>query len=249
MKLKKITLLSFLLVKMKNYGITELGDTMYELALSILKRISYYGYDAYIVGGYPRDRYRGVESTDIDICTNLPLSKIQELFEVLETHFASSIIVVEGIQFEITAFRRDSDYEKHRFPKTVELVNQLEIDLERRDFIMNTLCIDQYGHYIDLLGAKQDIDDKIIRIVGNTQKKLCEDVLRMLRAIRFATTLDFTLDEEIKKVILAYGYLLKYLSKARIQKELTLILHSPNKEKGIALLRELKIDSVIEMGL
>lgn len=220
---------------------------MYETVLSILKVISEQGYQAYIVGGYPRDRYRGYESEDIDICTNIPFSLLEKLFVVEKTNFASSVIKVDGMKFEITAFRKDSNYQNYRFPKTIELVDQLEIDLKRRDFIMNTLCIDQYGQYIDLMGARNDIDHKIIRVVGNTEKKLCEDVLRMLRAVRFATVLDFELDEEIKNVILEHGYLLKHLSKKRIQEELTKILTSSNREKGMMLLKKLKLDDFIHI--
>lgn len=236
-----------MLVEYEICDITEIGDTMYETALSILKKISEHGYEAYIVGGYPRDKYRGYEVTDIDICTNIPLALLEKLFTVEKTNFASSVILIDNMKFEVTAFRRDSNYERHRFPKTIELVNHLEIDLERRDFIMNTLCINQYGEYVDLLGARNDIDSKIIRVVGNTKEKLCEDVLRMLRAIRFATILDFRLDEEIKMVILENRYLLKHLSKRKIEEEMNKIRTSSNKEKGITLLKELKIDEVIQI--
>lgn len=220
---------------------------MYETGLAILKKISDKGYEAYIVGGYPRDKYRGYTSSDIDICTNIPLSLLKELFPVEKTNFASSVILIDSMKFEVTAFRKDSNYENYRFPKTIELVNELEIDLERRDFIMNTLCINQYGEYVDLLGARNDIDDKVIRVVGNTKEKLCEDVLRMLRAIRFATILDFRLDEEVKKVILENRHLLKHLSKRKIEEEMNKILTSSNKEKGIILLKELKIHEVIQI--
>lgn len=220
---------------------------MYETALSILKKISEHGYEAYIVGGYPRDKYRGYESYDIDICTNIPLALLKDLFTVEKTNFASSVICIDGMKFEVTAFRKDSNYEKHRFPKTVELVDELTVDLERRDFIINTLCINQYGQYIDHLGARNDIDSKMIRVVGNTEEKLCEDVLRMLRAIRFATILDFKLDDEIKKVIFENRHLLKHLSKRKVEEEINKILTSSNKETGIALLKELKVDEVIEI--
>lgn len=172
----------------------------------ILQKLEEAGYQAYVVGGYPRDLYRNVESTDIDICTN---AKPQEIVSCLKKYdkilesFGS--VWVNGIQ--ITTFRKDISYKGH-YPKVV-FVDNLKEDLLRRDFVMNTLCLDKNGEYIDYLGARDDIDKKIIRAVGNPDFKIKEDPLRILRAIRFSLVLGFTIADDLKQAMKKYNYLVE----------------------------------------
>ncbi len=176
---------------------------MYETAIKLLNKINELGYDSYIVGGYPRDKYMGIISEDIDICTNMTPDVMKKYFEVTHSFekYGSMRILYYGYTFEVTTFRKDGEYKDKRRPETVEFVSTLEEDLKRRDFIMNTLCIDKDGNYLDLLGARKDIDNKIIRVVGNTNKKLSEDPLRIIRALRFTVDFDFCLDDDIKNFI------------------------------------------------
>ena len=109
------------------------------------------------------------------------------------------------------------------------------------------MCIDKDGKQIDLIGAKQDLDNKIIRTVGNPKQSLKEDALRILRAIRFAATLNFTIEPKLKTYIKKYGYLLKKISKDRKKDELDLIFSSPNKAYGIELLIDLKLTEHLEI--
>ncbi len=217
---------------------------MFETAIRLLEKISSYGYVAYMVGGYPRDLYLKRTFTDIDICTDATPMELHKIFsEVVTTNseYGSVTIVFEKTKFEITTFRKEIKYKDHRRPEKIEYVDTLEEDIKRRDFTINTLCIDKNGQQVDLIGAKQDLDNKIIRTVGNPKISLKDDALRILRAIRFATTLNFTLETKLKTYIRKYGYLLKKLSKDRKKEELDLIFSSPNKAYGVQLLIDLKL--------
>lgn len=215
---------------------------MYETARSILNMICEAGYEAYIVGGYPRDRYLGLESTDFDLCTNAPQALLERLFTVKKTTFASSIIDVNGKAFQITLFRRDGTYKHHRFPEKITLVDDLKTDLQRRDFVINTLCINAAGEEVDLLGARSDLDQRIIRVVGNADQKMEEDALRILRAIRFATVLDFTLDSELQKAMMNHRHLVSQLSKHRQQLEIAKIRGSRHTNRGKQLLQQFHLE-------
>lgn len=218
----------------------------------VLNELIINGYEAYLVGGYCRDLYMGKESTDYDICTNAKPKEIKEIFNkniVPSESYGCVTLFVDKKRFEITTYRKDINYFNNRFPVSLKYVKKLKIDLNRRDFIMNTLCMDINGNYIDLLGARQDIDNKIIRVVGDTDKKIKEDSLRILRAVRFATTLDFELDNKLKESIIDNAHLVKKLSYERKKKELDKIFSSSNKEKGIKLLKELKLDKYLDIDL
>lgn len=223
---------------------------MYNLALEILKEINKNNYEAYIIGGYPRDLYLGIDNLDIDICTNAKYEDLINIFkdyEIINRGFGSVILKYKDNEFEITTFRKEYEYEKNRFPKKIEFVNTLEEDLKRRDFVINTLCMDSNGDYVDILNAKDDLDNKIIRCVGNSDKKIEEDILRSLRAIRFATILNFKLDDNLKGSIKKYSHLITNLSNKRIQEEMNKIINSDNKEYGLLLIKELEIDKYINI--
>lgn len=192
---------------------------MYETALQILKEIHDLGYEAYIVGGYPRDLYINRINSDIDICSNINEELLKDSFEIISNNqFGNFIIKKKTFNFEITLFRKDK-YLDNRYP-IITYVKTLEEDLKRRDFIMNTLCINYNGEYVDLLGARKDIEQKIIRIVGNIEQKITEDPLRIIRAIRFSVDLDFKIESNLVHFIQNNGFLIQKLSKKRIEKEI-----------------------------
>lgn len=224
---------------------------MFESSLKLLNRISEFGYEAYIVGGYPRDLKLNRKTTDVDICTDATPMELINIFPEAEadnSEYGSIILTFEKIKFEITTFRKEIEYSGHRKPSKIEYIDSLDEDLWRRDFTINTLCIDKHGHEIDLLGANKDIEAKIINMVGDPKIKLKEDALRILRAIRFATVLDFELSHNLKCYIKKYANLLKKLSYDRKKEELDLIFSSPNKEKGIKLLCDLKLIDALEIS-
>ena len=194
---------------------------MYNTALSILKEINSTGYIAYIVGGYVRDYLLGINSSDIDITTSATPDIIASLYDVVEdnSRFGSLKIKKNNYIFEITTFRKELEY-NNRFPK-IEFTDSLIEDLKRRDFTINTICMDENESIIDLMGGIEDIEKKTIRSIGDVDIKLTEDPLRILRAIRFMGYLDFTLDESLKNSIIKNKELVKTLSKRRIDSELS----------------------------
>ena len=223
---------------------------MLEESLKLLKKITDHSYKAYIVGGFVRDYILGIESNDIDINTNATPKQIREIFEdgcLPSEDYGSVTVMYKGIRFEITTFRKELTYINNRKPVEIEYINNLYEDLIRRDFTINTLCMDQDGNIIDMLEGKKDIDDKIIRTVGDAYSKFEEDALRILRAIRFATILDFKLSEEVVDGIKKTKNLLHNLSYYRKKEELDKIFTSPNYKNGIKLLLELGLDEELEI--
>lgn len=223
---------------------------MLESSLELIKKISEYGYEAYIVGGYPRDLKLGRVTKDIDICTDATPMDLVNMFENVEainSEYGSIIVIFDKIRFEITTFRKEIGSVGNRKPAKIIYIDNLNEDLERRDFTINTLCIDKLGREIDLMGAIKDIESKTIRMVGDPKIRLKEDSLRILRAVRFATVLDFDIDNNLKNYIKKYAHLLKRLSYDRKKEELDRIFASNNKEKGIKLLCELKLIDALEI--
>ena len=221
---------------------------MYNKAISVLKIFVSHGYEAYIVGGYPRDNLLGRKTIDIDICTNATPKDIIEIFDnvnVSDIKYGFVSIIYKNARFDVTTFRKDIKYEDNRKPIQVKYIDDLKKDLLRRDFTINTMCIDSEGNLIDLLDAKKDLDMHIIKTVGNPRYRLKEDSLRILRAIRFAAILDFNIEQKTQYFIKKYGYLVKKLSVNRKREELDKILTCLNKERGRELLIKFGIDKYL----
>lgn len=211
-------------------------------AIEILNRIEDNGYEAYIVGGYVRDHLLGIESTDIDICTNARVKDLLEIFKdlnVSSNDYGAVKFITNKAKIDITTYRRDLRYNGSRRQVEIEYVDNLIDDINRRDFTMNTLCMSKEGNIIDLLNGKEDIDKKIIRCVGNIEDRLHEDPLRMLRAVRFATYLDFKIEENLYNELKKNKELINQLSMERIKEEISKILVSKNAIKGLDYLRRL----------
>ncbi len=215
---------------------------MYETALNILNIIENNGYKAYIVGGYPRDKYLGIESTDIDICTNAKVADLELLFNDIDTkykNYGNCIVHMNNYNFEITTFRKEK-YLTNRNDVEIDFIDSLNEDLIRRDFTINALCIDKDGKYIDILNSINDLDNKTIRLIGNVDR-LKDDPLRILRAIRFSGNLNFKLDNYLIEGINKYGYLIANLSNNKIKEEINKM-----NSNGISLLKQYNLDKYIE---
>jgi tRNA nucleotidyltransferase (CCA-adding enzyme) len=219
-------------------------------ALKLLKEIDDKGFVSYIVGGFVRDYLLGIESNDIDICTNATPKDIKEIFKddcLPSEDYGSVTVSIKGINYEITTFRKEIGYSDNRHPNEIKYIDNLEEDLLRRDFTINTICMDKDGNILDYLGGKEDLTHKTIKTVGNSLEKFREDSLRILRAIRFATILDFNLDDEVYEAIKSTKELLSNLSYNRKKEELDKIFTSPNYKKGIQLLIVLGLDKELEI--
>lgn len=216
-----------------------------------LEKITSKGYKAFVVGGYPRDLLLNRKSVDIDICTSATPRDLKEIFPDLtmpKICYGAVTIIVNKIRFELTTFRTEKKYKDFRKPSEVHYTSDLLIDIKRRDFTINTICMDKDGNILDLLDAKKDINNKLVKMVGDPKKRLKEDVLRILRAIRFATILDFNLDSELEKYIIKYGDLLSNLSYERKKEELDKIFASKNSKYGIELLLRTGLDKHLELN-
>ena len=223
---------------------------MQEVALKILEEIENAGYQAYIVGGFVRDLLLGIDSNDIDITTNATPKDLCVIFKdaiLPTTEYGSVTLMVHQIRFEITTFRKEYNYQENRRPGKVIYINNLKEDLLRRDFTVNTFCMDKNGKIIDLLDAKKDLSQKKIKTIRDSNQSFEEDALRILRAIRFATILDFDLDQDVKEAIDQKKYLLHQLSKERIKEELNKIFSSKNVKKGIDMLLHFHLDEVLNL--
>lgn len=215
----------------------------------IVNKIIEGGFEAYIVGGYVRDYILGIKSFDVDICTNAKVSDLKQIFgsegKVNEEYYSYHISRNE-YNYDITSYREETEYKKNK-PIKITYAKDLNTDLLRRDFTMNTLAIDSNGKLIDLLDGKKDIENKIIRVVGNINKKFTEDKTRILRAIRFNSTLDFKLDEEIISFIKSNSNLLNQIPTEFKKKELEKIFESQNYMKFFKLVKELKLEGPLNI--
>ncbi len=214
----------------------------------LLEKIESNGFEAYVVGGFVRDNILGINTTDVDICTNALPKDIIKIFNVSGNHinYGSISVSDDKYNFDITTYRKESNYDK-RVPLEIEYVNNLITDLKRRDFTINTLCMNSNGQIIDILNGKEDLEKRVIKVVGDSNQKLSEDPLRILRAIRFSIILDFDLDEEIIKFIHLNKSLIKTLSYTRRQEELNRIFASKNVAQGLKVLKELDLLEVLEI--
>ena len=164
------------------------------------------GYKAYAVGGCSRDSLMGNNPNDWDICTNALPNQVKQVFpdyEIIDTGLKHGTVtlLIDKIPYEITTFRTESTYSDNRRPDSVIFVSTVQEDLSRRDFTVNAIAYNQYENIIDPFGGQEDIKNAIIRTVGNPDTRFDEDALRILRAIRFASTLGFSIEDETKESI------------------------------------------------
>ena len=222
---------------------------MLDIALKLLEEITSHGFQAYIVGGFVRDYILGIDSNDIDINTNATPKEIKDIFDscLPNEDYGSVTVIKKGVRFEITTFRKEMNYLDNRRPSQIEYIDDLYQDLLRRDFTINTLCMNKDGEIIDFLGGRSEIDNRVVKTVGNAKTRFEEDSLRILRAVRFATLLDFELDKETKEAIIETRELLRNLSYYRKKEELDKIFGSSNADRGIQLLLDLGLDKYLEL--
>lgn len=197
--------------------------------ITVLKRLENHGFSAFMVGGCVRDIILGRRPNDWDICTSaLPEEVIAVFPHSRPTGIKHGTITVtmHGSSVEITTFRSDGEYKDHRRPDTVHFIGDLKGDLERRDFTSNALALPLSGEICDLFGGKKDIEKKLIRCVGDPDKRFDEDALRMLRAFRFSAVLDFEIESKTLDAIKNNAHLSVGLAKERVRIELEKILLS-----------------------
>ena len=216
-------------------------------ALDYLKKLNDAGYEAYIVGGYVRDYILNIDSTDIDITTSATPKEVAKIFDINKADDLGCINIKDGdLNIDITTYRKESNYIKRK-PNKLYYVKDLNTDLLRRDFTINTLCMDRKGKIIDRLNGSKDLESKTLRVVGSVKKKFRDDPLRMLRALRLSIVLDFKIEDTALAYIISNKKLLKTLSYDRIKDEINKILISKNACEGLKLLKMLGILEVLDI--
>lgn len=183
------------------------------------------GFEAYAVGGCVRDSLLGKIPNDWDITTSAKPEDMKSVFadfHCIDTGIkhGTVTVVIDGEPLEITTFRLDGEYEDNRHPKSVTFTSNLGADLGRRDFTVNAMAYSKMTGTVDLFGGQNDLKNKIIRCVGDPDRRFNEDALRILRALRFASALDFEIEEKTAQSLLKNRALLGNISEERIAKEL-----------------------------
>lgn len=199
----------------------------------IIDRLMENGFEAGLVGGCLRNIILNLPVKDYDIATSATTEEMKTIFSDLTIislgeKFGTLIIVVEGENIEVTTFRKESNYQDNRHPDQVEFIKTIEEDLKRRDFTINALYYNHRTGLIDLFQSTKDLENKIIRAVGNPTERFKEDSLRILRGLRFAARLDFKIEDNTKKAILKSFPLLTNIKSERIAIEFLEILNCQN---------------------
>ncbi|WP_410055659.1 CCA tRNA nucleotidyltransferase [Paenibacillus sp.] len=202
------------------------------------------GHRAFFVGGCVRDELMGRPVHDMDIATSAKPGEVVRLFDrTVPTGIQHGTVTVlmEGHAFEVTTFRKESDYADHRRPGSVEFVDAVSEDLRRRDFTMNAIARGLNGELIDPYGGRMDIERGLIRCVGVAEERFEEDALRMMRAVRFASTFGFRPVKSLWKALIAGKDKLGYIATERVRMELEKIVLGPDPLRGLALLERSRL--------
>ena len=206
----------------------------------ILLQLEEHGYEAYAVGGCVRDMLLGREPEDWDITTSARPEEVRQVFaRTIDTglQHGTVTVVLDRAGYEITTYRIDGEYEDGRHPKEVAFTRDLKEDLKRRDFTINAMALSRSGELVDPFGGREDLKAGVVRCVGDPSERFSEDALRLLRAIRFAAQLDFTIEERTKRALRAEAPRLSCVSRERVQAELTKTLMSRHPER-LCMIRE-----------
>src|SRR5881296_2294061 len=211
------------------------ASSMKEAARKIVERLRGEGHIAYFAGGCVRDIVRRVTPKDYDVATSATPETVQKLFprtHAVGAHFGVIIVLENGFQFEVATFRSDDAYIDGRHPTAVHFSSPEE-DARRRDFTINGMFYDPVAEeVIDLVGGRADIAAKLVRAIGDPAQRFAEDRLRMLRAVRFATVLDYEIDKQTWDALVANASSINQISAERIRDELVRIFLSPNRVRG-----------------
>ncbi|MDR0964570.1 MAG: CCA tRNA nucleotidyltransferase [Clostridium sp.] len=213
----------------------------------IIQTLQLAGYEAYVVGGCVRDSLLGREPKDWDVTTQATPPIVKELFRrTVDTGIKhGTVTVLKGDEsFEVTTYRIDGTYMDARHPSEVTFTPSLHEDLKRRDFTINAMAYEESAGLIDPFNGSADLEQRILRCVGNPLERFQEDALRMLRAIRFCAQLNFEMEPRTKEAILSLAPLIQKISQERLRDEIQKILLSPHPE-FIGQLYELGLSAYI----
>ncbi len=208
--------------------------------VKIIDTIEGAGYTAWCVGGCVRDMLMGKTPSDYDIASSAPCEEIQRLFlKTIPTGIKHGTVTVmlDSEPYEVTRYRVDGEYNDNRHPENVNFTADFSLDLSRRDFTVNAMGYNEKRGICDLYGGKADIEKKIIRAVGNPTERFLEDALRIIRAIRFSSVLEFSIEGDTLNAIKTHANLLENIASERVTVELLKAL-AGNKPSTLGVLVE-----------
>ena len=218
-----------------------------EVAFKVLNIFKEHNIDAYLVGGTSRDYLLYGDFSDIDICSksvpdiNKEVMKDYTLVSKDGLFYGVLKYSVCDLDVEVTSLRKDGEYIKNRRPSSIEFIDSLYVDSLRRDFTINAIYIDVYGKVFDFHDGVNDLNNKIIRMIGDCGFRIKEDALRILRAIRFSSYLNFEIEENLKESILSNGHLVYSLNKNTLRKEIDKFLKFKSIEEIEVILNEFNL--------
>jgi poly(A) polymerase len=219
----------------------------YDFAVSVIRKLTENGFRAVMAGGCVRDKLRGATPKDYDVATSARPEQVMALFNRnVPVGVAFGVVCVLGpgenpIQIEVATFRGDSTYSDGRHPDSVTFTGEVE-DARRRDFTINGLFYDPLkDEVLDYVGGQEDLQRKVIRCIGDPKLRFGEDRLRMLRAVRFASTLDFEIDGHTLGAIKDSAAHITDISAERIREELSSMLSGPNPRRAFELLKKTRL--------
>src|ERR1700724_2189650 len=212
---------------------------MEKTAREICARLRDHGHVAYLAGGCVRDLVRGLAPKDFDVATDAPPEVVQKIFPhtyAVGAKFGVIVVVENGTNFEVATFRSDDVYVDGSRPSAIHFSSPEE-DAKRRDFTINGMFLDPVANeVVDFVGGCADLEAKLVRAIGEPAQRFTEDRLRMLRAVRFATVLDYKIDNQTLDALVANAASINEISAERIREELVRIFMSPQRVRGWDLL-------------
>lgn len=226
-----------------------------EAGIKILQILHQHDYEAYFVGGFVRDFLLEIPYEDIDITTNATPDIIASLFEKSKPtglKYGTVSVWMDGYSFEVTTYRKESNYANHRHPENISFSNTLLEDLERRDFTINAFAMNQSLHVLDYFEGRKDLENKLIRAIGNPDQRFDEDALRVLRSFRFVSKLGFDIEPNTYQAIKRHFHTLKMISNERIIQEFYKILQGKYVHKALTMLSEMPLNEAfpeLEKGI
>jgi tRNA nucleotidyltransferase (CCA-adding enzyme) len=216
-------------------------------AKNLIRDLKRQGYQAYLVGGVVRDFLMKAKFSDIDITTNAKPFEVMKHFKAVPTgiKYGTITILYDNLSFEVTTFRTDGPTSDFRHPDSVIYSDNVHDDVTRRDFTMNGILMDEYQNVYDYVGGQRDIENKIIRAIGEPITRFKEDALRILRALYFQSKLGFEIESGTKDAMAQEKHLVKELAMERIHAELIKILKGPHLKKALNTMIETGIHKVL----
>lgn len=217
--------------------------------LELINTLVEKGYQAYVVGGTVRDAILDKQNDDVDIATSATAKEVIEIFNdytVIEVgiEHGTVAVVVNKEPVEITTFRQDGEYSDGRHPDSVTFTKNLKDDVMRRDFTINALAYNDKEGIVDLVEGMKDIENEVIKAVGSPHERFMEDPLRIMRGLRFASKLGFTIEQETEKAMFENKSLLKNISAERIQKEFNGLIKGKHAAKILVKYKDILSEAI-----